>query len=633
MAKRKKTPTPTPVSPRQQDPWDWAGVALAALAFGLYANTFGHGYALDDPLAITKNDLVQRGLSAIPELFFQHYRAGTEGANASALLYRPLSLITFAIEWSIAPGKPWLGHFVNALWYALTAALAFAALRRLLRGYSALWPVAAVLLFAVHPIHTEAVANIKSRDELLCLFFCLGALYAWLRALERPSMLWHILASGSYLLALLSKESAVAFWPVFPLAAWCFWGKTARQSLLNALPLLGPVVVFLALRAVVLSKVASNFDISPMDNPIVDASSWAEHTATAFAVLWKYLRLLLFPEPLLSDYSYRHLSVVGWNNVEAIAGLLTYGGLLALTLWGLARRRAWAFAPAAFLTSMALYSQLIIVIGTLLGERLLYTPSLWFSVGIAWAIWRLFGVPLKEKMDLPKAKIALPAALLALMAVLISLQTLRRNADWKDNLTLFRADAAKAPTSVRLNNGVGSEVYQYLSNQDSLSENEREALITEIERHSQAALSIKPNPVSFLNLGNAATARKHYDEAVRYYEEALRLAPNYGIIRINLARTYAVWGRVEGRQNNNLKRCTELLEKAIEYGNQDPDVLLDLGTAYGMLGHNEKAIQWFEQVTQRDPANITAWRNLSVAYRAIGDLARAEACERKAAGQ
>lgn len=635
MAKRKQTTTSRPATPaRPRSPWDWVGPALALLAFGLYANTLGHGYVLDDPLAITKNDLVRREFSAIPDLLFQHYRAGTEGANASALLYRPLSLITFAIEWSLAPGQPWLGHFMNALWYALTVALAFAALRRLLRGYSVLWPAAAVLLFATHPIHTEAVANIKSRDEILCLFFCMGALYAWVRALEHPSARWLVVALVSYLLALLSKESAVTFWPVFPLAAWCFWGKTVRQSLLAALPMAGPVLVFLVLRAAVLSRVSSDFSVSPMDNPIVEASGWAEHTATAFAVLWKYLRLLLFPESLLSDYSYRHLSVVGWSNGEAIAGLLTYGGLLALTVWGLFRRHAWAFAPAAFLTSMALYSQLLTVIGTLLGERLLYTPSLWFCSGIAWAIWRLFGVDLKEKNDWPEARKRLPAtAVFGLIALLFSLQTLRRNADWKDNLTLFRADVAKAPASIRLNNGVGSELYLYLSAHESLPQAEQEAILQEIERHSRAALAIRPNPVSFLNLGNAATARKRYEEAVGHYEEALRLAPKYGIIRINLARTYAVWGRIEGRQNNNLKRCTELLEKAVEYGNQDPDVLLDLGTAYGLLGDNRKAIEWFEQVTQRDPSNATAWRNLAVAYRTLGDHARAEACERKAAGQ
>ncbi|MCS6929739.1 MAG: tetratricopeptide repeat protein [Saprospiraceae bacterium] len=631
MAKRKKTVQQKTSAPsKDRTRWRWTGLILAALAIGLYANTLNHGYVLDDPLAITKNELVRRGISAIPELLFQHYRAGTEGATASALLYRPLSLIAFAVEWTFAPGNPWLGHFMNALWYALTAVLAFSVLQLLLRSYSPLWPAAAVFLFVVHPIHTEVVANIKSRDEIFCLFFCLGALYGWLRALEQPSMRWWALVLGSYLLALLSKESAVAFWPVFPLAAWCFWSKTGRQSIVISLPMLVPVGIFLALRALVLSRVPSSFSISPMDNPIVEASGWAEHTATAFATLWKYLRLLMIPEPLLSDYSYRHLSVVHWTHPEAIAGLLTYGGLTGLVLFGLVHRRAWAFAPAAFLVSIGLYSQLVVVIGTLLGERLLYTPSLWFSLGIAWTIFQLFRVPLKEE-HLPKAinsRLAITAFIL--IGGVFSLQTLRRNADWKDNLTLFRADVVKAPKSVRLNNGLGSELYQYLLEHDTLPSAQKEVILAEIERHSRAALAIRPNHVSYINLGNVAAARKRYDEAVRCYEEALRLAPNYGITRINLSQTYAVWGREEGRQNNRLERCVELLQKAVEYGNSEPDVLLDLGTAHGLLGHNEKAIYWFEKALERDPKNATAWRNLAVAYRAIGDHARAEVCERKA---
>ncbi len=637
MSKRKQMPTPSPAQPtpaRLGQSARWIGPALALLAFGLYVNTFGHQYALDDPLAITKNDLVRRGVSSIPELFFQHYRAGTEGANASALLYRPLSLVSFAIEWSVAPGQPWLGHVVNALWYALTVWLAFVVFRRLLRGYSLWWPVAAVLLFATHPIHTEAVANIKSRDELLCLFFCLGALYSWLRAQEQPAGRWWAMALVSYLLGLLSKESAVAFWPVFPLAAWFFRHKTVRQSLFSSLPLLVPVVVFLALRAAVLGRVSSTFSISPMDNPIVEASDWGEHTATAFMALWTYLRLLVFPEPLLSDYSYRHLHVVNWSNGEAIAGLLAYAGLLALSVWGLWRRHAWAFASAAFLCSMALYSQLLVVIGTLLGERLLYTPSLWFCLGFSWLVGWLLGVRWTDEKNWPKVKSNLPAwAVLSVIALLFGWQTLRRNADWKDNLTLFRADVAKAPASVRLNNGAASELYQYLQGTDSLSEAEMASVLDEVERHSRAAIAVRPNPVSFLNLGNAAAARKQYEEAVRHYEEALRLAPNYGIIRLNLARTYATWGRVEGQQNNNLQRCAELLEKAIEYGTSEPEVLLDLGTAYGLMGNNEKAIHWFEQVVQRDAGNTTAWRNLALAYRAIGEHARAQYCEQKAEGR
>jgi tetratricopeptide (TPR) repeat protein len=609
----------------------WISLGLAALAFLLYANTLGHQYVLDDPLAITKNELVQQGISGIPELFSQHYRAGTEGAGASALLYRPLSLVTFAVEWSVSPGSPFLGHFMNVLWYALTVALLFGALRRLLHGYHWLWAAGAALLFAAHPLHTEVVANIKSRDEILNLFFGVAALYSWARWLEQPAGKWLGMALGCYFLALLSKESAVLLLPVFPLASWFFFNKTARQSAGHALLFAAPMVLFLVIRTAVLSQTADKFVVSEMDNPIVAAMGFGERSATSFMVLWKYFQLLVFPHPLLSDYSYRHLSVVNWGNWQALLGLALYGGLAFLAVRGLMRRQVWAFPIAAFLCGVALYSQLPIVIGTLFGERLMYAPSVWFCVGAAWLVWRATQFDPGSRADLPEVKkIGAGAGILIAVAALFSLQTISRNADWKDNRTLFTADVAKAPNSVRLHNGMGSELYARFNTEENLSETEKTALLVEIEEHSNAAIAIRPNPVSFLNLGNAAIARNRYADAIRQYEEALKQAPNYGIARINIGRTYLGWGREEGQKNQNLPRAAELLEKAVEYGMNDAETYLNLGTAYGMMGQNEKAIVQFEKSVQLDPQNKTAWRNLSVAYGAIGNAARAEECARKA---
>ncbi|MBK9338453.1 MAG: tetratricopeptide repeat protein [Lewinellaceae bacterium] len=609
----------------------WIGFSLAVFAFLLYANTLGHQYVLDDPLAITKNELVKQGVSGIPELFSRHYRAGTEGAGASALLYRPLSLVTFAVEWSVSPGSPFLGHFMNVLWYALTVGLLFAALRRLLHGRHWLWAGGAALLFAAHPLHTEVVANIKSRDEILNLFFSVAALYSWARWLEQPVGKWLGLSLGCYFLALLSKESAVMLLPVFPLASWFFFDKPARQSAGHALLFGVPVILFLVIRTAVLSQSADNFVVSEMDNPIVAAAGFGERSATSFLVLWKYFQLLVFPHPLLSDYSYRHLSVVNWGNWQALLGLALYGGLAFLAVRGLVRRQVWAFPIAAFLCGVALYSQLFVVIGTLFGERLLYAPSVWFCVGVVWLVWWATRFDFDSKTNLPEAKkIGAGAGILIAVAVLFSLQTISRNADWKDNLTLFSTDVAKAPGSVRLHNGMGGELYARYNAAENLSETEKTALLAQIEEHSNAAIAIRPNPVSFLNLGNAAIARSRYAEAIRQYEEALKEAPNYGIARINIGRTYLAWGRDEGQQKNNPARAAELFEKAVEYGMNDAETFLNLGTAYGMVGQNEKAIVQFEKAVQLDPRYQTAWRNLSIAYRAIGNIARAEECAKKA---
>ncbi len=645
MSKKRDRPTPPPkrvaAAAQEQHPatattkrFLWIGLGLAAFAFLLYANTLGHQYVLDDPLAIGKNELVQKGISGIPELFGQHYRAGTEGAGASALLYRPLSLVTFAVEWSLAPGNPFIGHLMNVLWYALTVALLFFALKHLLAGHHWLLAAGAALLFAAHPLHTEVVANIKSRDEILNLFFGVLALYAWARWLETPSARWLGAALGSYFLALLSKESAIVLLPVFPLAGWFFFKKTARQSIGHAVLFALPAILFLLIRAAVLSKTTDKFTVSEMDNPIVAASGMGEHLATGFMVLWRYFQLLLVPSPLLSDYSFRHLSVADWSTWQATAGLALIGALIQLAVRGLPQRQFAAFCAAAFLCGVALYSQMPLVIGTLFGERLMYAPSVWFCLGAAWLVWRVTGFDSGRPADnseLPQAKtIGAGAGILIGVAVLFGVLTVSRNADWRDNLTLFTADSAKAPNSVRLHNGMGSELYARFNSEKNLSETEKNELLTQIERHSREAIAIRPNPVSYLNLGNAAIARNHYAEAIAQYQKALDEAPNYGIARINIGRTYLAWGREEGKQNNNIPKAVELLEKAVEYGMSDASTYLDLGTAYGMLGQNEKAIPYFEKTVAMEPNNQTAWRNLSVAYRAMGNIAKADECQRRA---
>ncbi|MBK9983352.1 MAG: hypothetical protein IPP15_13335 [Saprospiraceae bacterium] len=140
---------------------------LALFGFVLYANTLGHGYVLDDDLTISLNANVQRGISGIANIFSQPYRDNCFGG----CLYRPLTLSCFAVEWAIAPNSPFIGHLMNVAWYSATVALFYITLRKLIPYSNSILLCAVVVLFMAHPIHTEVVANIKSRDEILSLFF------------------------------------------------------------------------------------------------------------------------------------------------------------------------------------------------------------------------------------------------------------------------------------------------------------------------------------------------------------------------------------------------------------------------------------------------------------------------------
>jgi tetratricopeptide (TPR) repeat protein len=614
-------------------PLKWIALGLFVLAGLLYANTLGHGYVMDDVLAISENDQVQKGISGIWDIFSTNYRAGTARAGISALLYRPLSLAMFAIEWSLAPNSPFVGHLMNVLLYAATAALLFYTLLLLLRGYHWLWPAGAALLFTIHPLHTEVVANIKSRDEILCLFFCLAALYAWLRVPHRAGWAWIALSLFLYFLALLSKESAVTFLPIFPLAGWFFFDKTLRQSAIHTAILSLPVIVFLIIRSMVFAQTTDAEAINPMDNPIVNASGIGERTATGFMALWYYFRLLVFPHPLLCDYSYQHLTVVNWTSWRAVAGLVIYSSLAVLAIFGLIRRRPEGFFTLAFLSSIALYSQLVVVIGTLLGERLMYAPSVWFCAGAMLLLLRGSGWALRQgakdfaAIRAQRGGLAV-VALLALATVLMSLKTVIRNTYWADNLTLFSADAQLAPKSFRIQNGIGNSLMKVLTSDSLLSESDRGRMLDLVEFHSRTANAIRPDPNACLNLGNVAFIRKQYQDAILWYDSSLVVSTGFEQAKNNLAKCYLVLGKQES-QNKNHEKASEMYRKSLEYNADIPETHIGLGNSYGRLGRPQDAIACFEKTIELDPGNLYAWRFLAFAYRVTGDLKRAAACEEK----
>jgi hypothetical protein len=182
-------------------------LALIVGIFGflLYSNTLTHDYVLDDFSVIKENNIVRQGIKAIPEIFRTSYRQGYLSLNDGT--YRPLSLAMFAVEWNFFPNTPAVSHFVNVLLYGITGFLLFiilcklfasslrlshsplstsppASLQNEMGDGSEVLAFIASLLFIAHPLHVEVVANIKSRDEILCFLFVLCSFLSVFHFLE-----------------------------------------------------------------------------------------------------------------------------------------------------------------------------------------------------------------------------------------------------------------------------------------------------------------------------------------------------------------------------------------------------------------------------------------------------------------
>jgi tetratricopeptide (TPR) repeat protein len=474
----------------------WIMLLLAAIAFLLYSNSLRNGFVLDDNSAIESNSIVQKGIKAWPELLNTEYRAGYWTAQGN--LYRPLSLMVFAALWDISPNNPYPGHLLNCLLYALTAVLLFRVLNRLWSDRNGFLPFLTTLLFVVHPLHTEVVANIKSLDEILSLLFLLFASWNLLNYRDKGGVRPLILAGLCYFLALMSKESAITFLAVFPLMAYFFFTDAKRPLTGIVVSSLVPALIYLMIRQAVLgSQKGEPYHLLLIDNSLVGAADFMEKTASAFVLLGKYLWMQLYPQPLLADYSVNQIPLVRWNSPSAWLSLVAYLTLAALVMLRFRRKEKWVFGIAVFLITISLYSNLLITIGTNFGERLAYLPSFGACIALVTGLAAVF--PKRPAMKAGSFASAFAShkelAVVVLIASLLGARiTYARNTDWNSYLSIYEADVRKASESARLNYWYGMEVMK----------------------------------VRGLKATDPVQQKLYYDTALYHLDKALTILPEYG---------------------------------------------------------------------------------------------------------
>jgi protein O-mannosyl-transferase len=263
-------------------------ILLFLISICVYANTLTNGYVLDDFAAIKENALVQKGVSAIPDLFTTPYHSGYVKTNLTTPavndLYRPLSLITFATELQLFGESPAISHGFNVLLFAGCVLLLFLFFDRLFGGEKTTIAFVASLLFAVHPIHSEVVANIKSRDELLCFFFALSSILSFINYARSGKT--HLLLAGTvlYFLSLLSKETSLSFLAIVPLVFFFYINRNKKRSIYITAATAITGIAYLLIRQSVLKLHAAD-DLSNLafiDNALAGAPSIASRISSLY---------------------------------------------------------------------------------------------------------------------------------------------------------------------------------------------------------------------------------------------------------------------------------------------------------------------------------------------------------------
>ncbi|HTB31199.1 MAG TPA: glycosyltransferase family 39 protein, partial [Bacteroidia bacterium] len=288
-------------------PYKTKCIILCCVCFLFYANSIPNKYALDDNITIIRNAYVQMGLSGIPKImandsYASYYTnmGGDPTQQLSGGRFRPLSEIIFAIEQQLFGDSdmlPYFRHFINILAYMACVIAIFYFLERFLFKkipWGGDMAFVAAFLFAIHPLHTEVVANIKSLDEILSILFIMLTFICSLKYLQSKQTKQLVFAAGSFLLALLAKEYAVTLIFFIPFLFYLLEDKMPVPAFMATIPYLGVMVVYLLLRynAVGFHSPPPSQDI--LANPYIYATH-LQKVATEWFVLGKYLGLLLFP--------------------------------------------------------------------------------------------------------------------------------------------------------------------------------------------------------------------------------------------------------------------------------------------------------------------------------------------------
>jgi protein O-mannosyl-transferase len=561
-----------------QPPASFCVALVMLVAIAVYINTLWNGFAYDDDWIIVRNDRVHQ-LKDLGQIWGTPYWP-TFGQVLG--LYRPLAIFAYAIEWAVADGKPWLFHAVNIVLHAAASGLVFLLLLKLATARGAL---VGALVFAVHPVHTESVANSVGQAELLSAIFTIAAclLYAS-RDESTPAVpLWQLLALPiCYLGGLLTKEAAITLPGLLVLM------DVAQQRLKLAGPtrtgplghelnrylrgvwllyfvLIATAVVYLALRVDVLGSISGS-DAGP-SLPFLREG---RRILTAFRAWPEYVRLLVFPVDLSADYSPAVILPV-----ESLTPMATLGAAIFLLTIALALATPWhthaGFPAAWFLITIFTVSNLVFPIGVVVAERTLYLPSVAIAAvaGFAW-----------QALDAraTAVQLRLSPALLLLVLGLLGYRTMQRNPDWKSTPTILLALVRDHPESYR--------VAWILADQ-------------------------------YWRRGNLAESAKYWEAALLLWPRDSQLLTEYANFNIG---------------NHNWKRAIELLERSRALHPWVPYTSELLAYSYVHSGRNEEAIEVANRGIGLEGRRSLLLAIKARAYEQQGRLAEAVAAWRVATG-
>ncbi len=551
-------------------------LALFCCCFVVFGNSIFNEYAMDDEFYTAgSNKITQKGIKGIPETFGSRTFFNSDGSGYS---YRPVAVASFALEIQFFGEKPRTSHLINVLLYAFTLVLLFSVLRRWFKAQGDWFSFFVCLIFLVHPIHTEVVANIKCRDELLAFFFALLAMrLTWMQIETGKKWVWPLI-SVAFILAVLSKTSIAPFFALIPFSVWYFTDKKWWQAAIYVLPLVAAVLI---VKFAMLSRIPEmSRTLQGFENPIKDMG-FGQLSATAAYVLGRYLWLLILPHPLIFYYGLNEVPVCSWDNPFVIISTLIYIAIAVWTFVELRKKSIAGFGLIFFGACIIFFSNLFGAAPGIMAERFAYSASLGFIIMAVDMIFR-FTKQLPASFDWSLKASSKTRTVFLCVILLFSLRSIIRNEAWEDKETLYRNDVELAPESAKINMLLASllsskaaqmdyEAQRHQSNAQQLAGMNRQtearieqdsaklmrtnsyALFQESRTYYRQATKVFPDYyTAWSNLGTAYYFTREYRLGVPYFKQAIVIKKDYAAAYYNLGMSYEQIAKEKGTVDNML---------------------------------------------------------------------------------
>ncbi len=556
-------------------------ILIILIICGVYYPALQGAFVYDDQETIVKNPYI-KDLKLIPAYF---HPANTEVWSVhpgQRQFYRPLPLVSFALNYEISGLSPKIYHLTNVFFHVVVSVLLLLFIRITHRALAPIeeeppaigtTALLAVLIFALHPLQTESVTYIVSRSVVICSIFILAGLLAHLISLttgsKNPSQ-WRILGAACFMLALLSKETAIVFPLLLMSMLWSF-AKThhhhtpVRFLLFHSFPYLVLLALYLAIRISFIGQAAM--------------TTIGQHSLlyflTASKALFIYLRLIFFPAGQNIDH---HLPIAG--SLAEPSGIIA--GIAVICLFFLVVRISLKKPGfSAFWFSwffLSILPNLILPTNETISEHSAYLPSMGVTTLCVYAF--VYFTRKGFSLDQHVRKLVL-AVLAAIILVQLSFLTLQRNLIWKDPISLWTDTLVKNPYSDRAMNNLGLAYFQ-------------KGKFVKAQQLFLQAVAHKGDSVEAINnLGIIYGLQGKNLQAVNMFRKALSFNPTHADALNNLGISYL--------HNQAYREAIEIFTQTRRINPETPDISCNLGLAYVHQTQKDKGCRLIRECVRFNP--------------------------------